>query len=219
MSKLYSFKILKLFLGVFIFFFITYLFFEVVFGLSDKMELQVKNISAGFVPALFIIALLIADILIPVPSSIVMIISGMLFGGFLGGLIALTGSLAGSLINFQMSRILGQTKIKRWLGEKEYNTLSKVMQKYGAYIVIFTRMVPLATESVSAIAGISNMKFARFILMNIVGFLPIVFFYSYSGAIYKEEPSSIFIVLVIGFLVPVLIWYLLLKMIKPKYAT
>jgi uncharacterized membrane protein YdjX (TVP38/TMEM64 family) len=184
--------------------------------MSGILELQLRNLSAGFITAFIIILLLIADILIPVPSSIVMILSGILFGGFIGGLITLTGSMIGSIINFQLSRILGQTRIKSWLGDKEYQTLSKIMQKYGAYTIILTRMVPLAMESTSAIAGVSNMKLKKFIVLNLVGYVPMVFYYSYTGALYKTHISSLVTVLIIGFFVPLLLWFSLLKMTKTK---
>ena len=204
-------KSVKLFLGVFIFFLITYIFFDLLFNVSSRSELYIKSLPANLNTALIIILLLIADILLPIPASIVMVVSGMLFGGFLGGLIALIGSLAGSTINFQISRILGRVKIQKWMKDREYNNLSMVMHKYGAYIVILTRMIPLAMESVSLIAGISNTKLKKFIVLNVIGFLPIIFFYSYTGAFYKEQPQSIFIILAIGFFVPLIFWYILLK--------
>ena len=173
-------KSVKLFLGVFIFFLITYLFFDLLFNISSKSELYIKSLPSTLGTASIIILLLIADILLPIPASIVMVLSGMLFGGFLGGLIALTGSLAGSIINFQMSRKLGRDRVKKWMGDREYNNLSMIMSKYGAYIVILTRMIPLVMESISSIAGISNIKLKKFIVMNVVGFVSIIFLYSYS---------------------------------------
>ncbi len=207
-----QFKSVKLFLGVFIFFLTTYFFFDLIFNISSLSELYIKSLPATVGTASIIILLLVADILLPIPASIVMIASGMLFGGLLGGLIALIGTLSGSIINFQMSRKLGRDRVKKWMRDREYNNLSMVMRKYGAYIVILTRMIPLFMESVSSIAGISNTKLQKFIVMNVVGFVPIIFLYSYAGALYKAQPQSIFIILVVGFFVPFIFWYILLKM-------
>ncbi|MEK7142793.1 MAG: VTT domain-containing protein [Patescibacteria group bacterium] len=207
-----QFKSVKLFLGVFIFFLTTYFFFDLIFNISSLSELYIKSLPATVGTASIIILLLVADILLPIPASIVMIASGMLFGGLLGGLIALIGTLSGSIINFQMSRKLGRDRVKKWMRDREYNNLSMVMRKYGAYIVILTRMIPLFMESVSSIAGISNTKLQKFIVMNVVGFVPITFLYSYAGALYKAQPQSIFIILVVGFFVPFIFWYILLKM-------
>jgi uncharacterized membrane protein YdjX (TVP38/TMEM64 family) len=216
MTKLKYAKTAKLLLGIFVFFLITYLFFDLVFDLSDRLSLYIKDLPATIGTALGIVLLLIADVIIPIPASIVTVASGMLFGGFLGGLIVLVGSLTGSIINFQISRSLGQTRVKRWLGDSEYNNLSSIMKKTGAYMVILTRAVPLAMESVSSISGVSDIKLREFILLNIVGFVPSVFFYSYAGAIFESEPWNLVAVLFIGFFVPLIIWFLLLKLIQAK---
>ena len=212
-----QFKSVKLLLGVFIFFLITYIFFDLLFNISSVSELYIKSLPATVGTASIIILLLISDILLPIPASIVMVVSGMLFGGFLGGLIALVGSLAGSIINFQMSRKLGRARVQKWMGDREYNNLSMIMSKYGAYIVILTRMIPLVMESISSIAGISNIKLKKFIVMNVVGFVSIIFLYSYAGALYKEQPQSIFIILALGFFVPFIFWYILLKIAGVRY--
>jgi uncharacterized membrane protein YdjX (TVP38/TMEM64 family) len=204
-------KPIKLLIGIIIFFLVSYLFFDVFFSMSGRIESYVSVLPANISTAVIIISLLVADILIPVPSSIVMVASGALFGGFLGGLIALAGSLAGSLINFHISRWLGQSKVQKWIGNKEYGRLSKIIRKYGAYTIILTRMVPLAMESVSSLAGLSNMKTKKFTLLNVIGFSPIIFFYSYTGALFKAEPQNLLIVLAIGFFVPVILWYVIMK--------
>ena len=212
-----QFKSAKLFLRIFIFFLITYLFFDLIFNLSTLSDSFVKNLPANFSTVLIIILLLVSDILFPIPASIVTVTSGMLFGGLLGGIIALIGSLAGSVINFQMSRTLGRVKVKNWMKDIEYNNLSKIIHKYGVYAIILTRMIPLVMESANSVAGISNMKFKKFIALNIVGFVPIIFFYSYAGALYKAQPQNIFIILTVGFVVPLIFWYILLKIAEIRH--
>lgn len=213
----WRFKSVKLFLSIFVLFLTTYLFFDLLFNTSRRLELYVKSLPSDLSTASIIILLLVADILLPVPASIVMVASGVLFGGFWGGVISLIGSLAGTILNFQLSRKLGQRKVRTWMKEKEYNNLSLVMHKFGAYVVIFTRIVPLLMESVSAMAGLSKMKLNKFILMNVIGFLPITFLYSFTGAIYKDQPQNILIVLTLGFFVPLIFWFIFLKVTKkPK---
>jgi uncharacterized membrane protein YdjX (TVP38/TMEM64 family) len=213
--KSYSAGLLKLSLSILSFFVITYLVFDFLFDITNRVEWQLTKLPATWTTALIIIALLVADMLIPVPSSIVMILSGALFGGFLGGLIALTGSLTGAVINFQVSRAVGQAKVQKRLNAEEYKRLSVMMQKYGAYTIILTRMAPLLMETTSSLAGLSKMKLRTFLLMNIVGFAPMTFLYSYAGALYKhEQPYNLLIVLIAGFLAPLTIWYFLLSITK-----
>lgn len=208
-------KSATLFASVFLFFILTYLFFELAFGLSNVFEQFIQhNLSTSFFTAFVIVLLLVADILIPVPASIVMMTSGILFGPVVGGLVVLTGSLTGAILTFQLSRVLGRERVKQWLGNKEYTRVATIMQRYGAPIIIFTRMVPLATESVSAIAGLSQMTRKKFVIVNIIGFVPTVFFYSYTGYRYQNEPDNLILILFVGFFVPLLIWFLLVRVNK-----
>lgn len=196
------------------FFLISYLFFDLIFGFSGKLEFYIQSLQATLLVALIIILLLISDILIPVPSSLLMIVSGILFGGFWGGIITLTGLMVGSILNFHLSRKFGQVRIRKWIGERDYKRFSSKMQKYGEVLVVLTRMVPIAMESVSSIAGVSKMKFKNFVLANMIGFLPIIFFYSYAGEIYRRDPGNIILVLVIGFFVPLIAWFIIPKLTK-----
>jgi uncharacterized membrane protein YdjX (TVP38/TMEM64 family) len=207
-------KLVRLIGGIFTFFLVTYLFFDLMFGVSGRLEAYVQSLPATVAVALVIILLLVADILIPIPASIVMVVSGMLFGGWWGGMIALIGSITGSVLNFQISRRLGRTKVEKWLGEKEYSRLSEAMRKYGGYFVILSRSIPLVMESTSAIAGISKMKLKDFFVMNLIGFTPIIFLYSYAGQWYRGEPQNVFLVLVAGFFVPLGIWGVMAKLLR-----
>lgn len=210
-----SIRNLTLFAGIFLFFILTYLFFDLVFGLSGIVETYIQqNLSTSILAAFSIIFLLVADILIPVPASIVMMTSGILFGPLLGGIIVLTGALTGAMLNFQISRSIGREKVKQWLGHEEYAHVAAIMQRYGAVIVILTRMIPLAMESVSAIAGISTMTLRKFFVGNVIGFVPTVFFYSYTGYRYQNEPQNILLILFVGFFIPLLIWLLLVRMTR-----
>jgi len=210
-------KILKLIVSIFIFFIITYICFDYIFDFSHNLDIYIKELPVNWLSALVIILILSIDIIIPVPSSVIMVTSGALFGGLVGGILAVLGSLICSVIGFQISRKVGQEKVKEWLGDEEFNKLSNFMRKRGAYAVIFTRTVPLAMESVSCIAGLSKMKLKQFILMNVIGFLPLTFLYSFTGAIFGQDKThNIVIVLVLGFFIPVFIWLLILKLVKFK---
>ncbi|MGQ9611186.1 MAG: TVP38/TMEM64 family protein [bacterium] len=180
-------KLIKLFIGIFIFFVLTYLGFEFIFGFSDRLSEVVKNFSPNSFSALLIMGILGADILIPIPSSIVMVISGHLFGGLLGGTIAIAGSLIASILGFLISRKIGRERVIKWLGEKEYKQASTLADKYGAYTVLLTRSVPIIMESVSCVTGLSKMKLSKFIILNIIGYLPLTFLYTFTGALAKQD--------------------------------
>ena len=208
-------KLVKLFLSIFIFLTASYVFLDVLFGFSANLELMVQQLSPSWTAALLIIGFLAVDVLVPVPSSVIMLASGALFGGILGGVLSIIGSSTCAILAFQASRKVGRDKVVEWVGQKDYETFSTLMQKYGGYAVVLTRAVPLAMESVSFIAGLTKMKLKNFVLMSLLGYVPFAFLYSFAGASAKEL-SSTSTVLVLGFLLPLCLWVLVLKMMKSR---
>lgn len=208
-----SLKIIKLFVSVFVFLIASYIFLDVIFDFSANLELAVQKLTPDWMAALLIIGFLAIDVLVPVPSTIVMIASGALFGSVLGGILAVVGSSSCAIIAFQVSRKMGREKVIRWIGQKDYENLSTLMQKYGGYAVVLTRTVPLAMESMSFIAGLTEMKLKNFVLMCLIGYTPFAFLYSFVGASAKEL-SSTYTVLVLGFFVPLCFWALALRFLK-----
>lgn len=208
-------KLIKLFIGIFIFFVLTYIGFEIIFDFSNKLSRVVEGLSPNLFSGLLIMGILGADILIPVPSSIVMIISGHLFGGLLGGILAIAGSMIASMLGFLISRKIGREKVIRWIGEKEYKQASSLTDRYGAYAVILTRSVPIIMELVSCVTGLSKMKLRKFIIINLIGYLPLTFLYTFTGAFAKQDNQvSVILVIVLGFFVPVIVWFLFMKFAK-----
>lgn len=206
-------KLVKLFIGIFVFLTASYIFLDVIFDFSTNLELAVQKLSPSWTTALLIIGFLAVDVLVPVPSSVIMLASGALFGGILGGVLSIIGSLICAIIAFQASRRVGRDKVIEWVGQKDYENFSILMQKYGGYAVVLTRAVPLAMESMSFIAGLTKTKLKNFVLMSLLGYAPFAFLYSFAGASAKEI-SSTYTVLVLGFFLPLCLWVVALKFIK-----
>ena len=61
----------------------------------------------GYVAAIAVVVVLGVDVFVPIPSSLVMILSGALFGVGGGALLSLVGSLSGNLLGFELSRRYG----------------------------------------------------------------------------------------------------------------
>src|SRR5215203_140862 len=64
------------------------------------------------------IGLLIADIFLPVPASLIMVANGALFGIAGGTLLSLTGGLAASAVGFAVGR-RGSAALHRFVPEEE----------------------------------------------------------------------------------------------------
>src|SRR6185369_16459298 len=85
-------------------------FFLLLFGVAEICRIPLLTDpsawlkSRGILPAVIGVLLLVADIWLPIPSSIIMTANGALFGVPLGTLLSITGSVGASLVGFGMGR-------------------------------------------------------------------------------------------------------------------
>lgn len=172
---------------------ILVVFFTVLFlageslGILDEEYIEEKisslgsNLTGKILVSLAVIFLLIIDILLPVPSSIVMTLSGKFLGFILGGTIAFLGAMLAAWIGFFACRIGGKKIFIRLIGEKDISRVRVWFEKYGIFAIILSRPIPMLTEILSCLAGLSQVSPLTFTLAAILGTLPICFVYSYFG--------------------------------------
>src|SRR5919206_4132162 len=89
------------------------LLIENVLGIDVEPWLQSWFTHAGAGSAAIVIGLLASDILLPVPSSLVMILSGVAFGVFWGSVVALIGSIGGEWVCIVLVARDGQRAVSR----------------------------------------------------------------------------------------------------------
>ncbi|HYF93245.1 MAG TPA: VTT domain-containing protein [Symbiobacteriaceae bacterium] len=134
------------------------------------------------------VGLLIADVLLPVPSSLVMVAHGARFGVWLGAALSLAGGLGGALCGFAIGR-RGGALLARFVTDAEREQAERLLARWGALAVVITRPVPIVAESVAILAGASGMGWGKLILAAIVGLLPPAILYALAGALAGGHPS------------------------------
>lgn len=150
--------------------------------------------------AIFSVSLLVADVLIPVPSSVVMILNGALFGIFTGSVLSLVGALGAAWLGFYLGR-LGNPWIKRWVPDEQLAQANALLEKWGLIAIIVTRPVPLLAETMMVAAGASRLTWRQITAATIAGSLPMVVLYAIAGATaatFNEALLSFGLVLVIA---------------------
>jgi uncharacterized membrane protein YdjX (TVP38/TMEM64 family) len=148
-------------------------------------------VHAGGGSAATIIALLAADLFLPIPSSLVMVLSGAAFGVVWGALLSLIGSVGGEWLGFELVRSYGRRASANIVGDDEIDRLSRVFARHGAAAVAVTRALPVVMETMSVVAGLSTMTRRVFLLASFLGTAPIVFVYAYAGAVSRQTGSLV----------------------------
>ncbi len=143
----------------------------------------------GWLAALIGVALLIADIVLPVPSSLVMIAHGALFGVPIGTLLSLIGSVGAAIAGFAIGR-RGGSLLDRLVPAEERARVDRLLVRWGALAIVVSRPVPLLAETVAIMAGASPMSWRRAILASIAGSFPPALLYALTGSVAASFESG-----------------------------
>jgi membrane protein DedA with SNARE-associated domain len=149
--------------------------------------------SAGYF-GVFVLMVLNASA-IPIPSEVTLPFAGFLSNqgslvlifviitGILGDLV---GSIIGYSIGYFLEENLLLSLIKKYgklilVTEHDYHQATTWIKKYGAPVVFIGKMTPGIKSFVAIAAGITEVKFTKFIISNILAAIVYVSFVSYVG--------------------------------------
>jgi uncharacterized membrane protein YdjX (TVP38/TMEM64 family) len=185
------------------------LLIENALGFSFEPWARSWMAGAGLPAAAVVVGLLAVDIFIPVPSSIVMVLSGAAFGVFWGSLLAFVGSIGGEWLGFELARRYGTALSTRFIGnEAKRRRLDAMLVAHGAAAVAVTRALPVVMETMSIVAGLSPMRRRTFLAASAIGTAPIVVIYAYAGAMSREMDSVVpGVVILIAVAAAGWVWY------------
>lgn len=139
---------------------------------------QHQPIIIGFVLGL----LLVSDILLPIPSSIVSTAAGYLLG-FIGGLItSFLGMSVGTLFGYWLGKRAGRGTANRIVGSKDLEQFAQLTNRWGVWGIIIARPIPVLAEVSAFAAGTGGMNFKQYLLLSSLSNLGISAVYAGTGA-------------------------------------
>jgi uncharacterized membrane protein YdjX (TVP38/TMEM64 family) len=127
------------------------------------------------------VLLLVADVFLPVPSSLVMVAHGALFGTTAGTILSLVGSTAAALTGFAVGRA-GNDAIRRWVTPAQHDRAGAMLERWGVLAIAVTRPVPILAETVSILAGSSPLTWLQVALSAAAGSLVPSLAYAWAGS-------------------------------------
>lgn len=137
--------------------------------------------QAGPLAAAIGVALLALDVVLPVPSNIVMIAHGALFGIVGGALLSLLGSMLASVAAFWIGRRGGRL-LALTVPADERVRADAILARWGIVAIVLSRPLPLLAETILVLAGASTMRWRTSMLATTIGYLPLCLFYAWAGA-------------------------------------
>lgn len=134
------------------------------------------------------IGVLAADLLLPVPSSMVATLGGAALGVVGGTLGAWLGMTAGALAGWWLGRLAGGRALDG-LDATDRAMLARQERRLGPLLVVLTRPLPLVAEATALFAGAAGMPLATFLAAAAGGNLAIAFAWSLVGALGRGADS------------------------------
>ena len=138
------------------------------------------------------VLLLTLDVGLPVPSSVIMLANGALFGVTFGTMLSLAGSLVGAALAFYIGRRGGRL-LESISTPEEMSTADRLFRRWGAAGVILSRPLPIIAETFALFAGTSTMSWSRFLLSATAGLVPTCLAYAIAGAVAMTFDSLVLI--------------------------
>lgn len=130
----------------------------------------------------FVIAQFLQVTIIPIPSTILTIAGSIIFGPLQASLLSLSGILLGSAFAFFLGRVFGQKVVNFMVGKETCEKWVKFLTKckYSFFIMMLLPMFP--DDILCLVAGLTDMSWTFFMVVNLVSRPIGVFLTCYLGS-------------------------------------
>ena len=165
------------------------------------------------------ILLYILIVLLILPASWLSLLSGFLYGSYLGSIIVFISASIGASVAFFVSKSFFAIKLKNLFSRyPKLSVIEKVVKKGGLKLILLARLSPIFPFSIlNYFCGLNSVKFKDFAL-GLLGIIPGTFLYCSIGSLAKslqelkniQSPNNLYMTIV-GIISTFLVVYFLAK--------
>jgi uncharacterized membrane protein YdjX (TVP38/TMEM64 family) len=149
------------------------------------------------------IALIWADLVLPVPQTSVVAALGIIYGTLLGGLIGSVALITSGLVGYGLMFTAARRFVQRFVGLASLHKVQAMSDRGGAWAIVLSRSLPYSIpEAAVFAAGLAGMPVGKFAAAMIVGSVPTGFVFAAIGAGWSDEPI---VALVASYVLPILL--------------
>lgn len=160
------------------------------------------------------IALIWADVVLPVPQTAVIAALGIIYGTWLGGLLGSLGLITGGLLGYALMGTSARRLAQRLARPGSLQKWERWFDRGGAWAIVLTRSFPYSIPEVMVfLAGLGGMPLAKFTMALTVGSVPIGFAFAAIGAGWADRPI---VALVVSYVLPLLLLPIALHVMRSR---
>ncbi len=131
---------------------------------------------------IFLAFMILQSALMPIPSAIVVLAGGIIWGFWLGFLIGMIGSIISAAFAYAIASRGGAPIVEKLLGKEQVETVDVYLQKYGAFFVFIMRAIPFVSfDATSYVAGLVKLNFKKYMWATVFGSISRCIFYAWAG--------------------------------------
>jgi len=140
--------------------------------------------NSGWMGLVVMSLLLVVFVLLMLPSVLLTVGAGFLFGVWVGSLLVVTSVTIGATLAFTIARFGAPQKLRDYLASvKYYTTIDGIVARRGWKMVAATRMIPFFPFKLSNyVFGVSSVGGKHYIVGTFLGLWPISIFNAYLGS-------------------------------------
>jgi uncharacterized membrane protein YdjX (TVP38/TMEM64 family) len=155
--------------------------------LEERVAQWLDPPPAASAVALGTVAILSTDILLPIPSSAVSTVAGAQLGILPATVASWLGMTLGAIFGFLLARGFGRP-VAEWLSSPEdLERMDSLSQRYGAWILIVTRALPVLAEAAVLFLGATRLSWRQFLPPVMLSNLGIAAVYSVLGHVARAQ--------------------------------
>jgi uncharacterized membrane protein YdjX (TVP38/TMEM64 family) len=149
------------------------------------------------------LALIWADLVLPIPQTAVIAALGILYGTLLGGLLGSVGLISGGVLGYGLMRTSARRFVNRVVGGQSLQKMETLFDRTGAWAIVLTRSLPYSVpEAIVFLAGLGGMPMGKFTMALTVGSVPTAFTFAAIGAGWADQPI---LALIVSYVLPILL--------------
>jgi uncharacterized membrane protein YdjX (TVP38/TMEM64 family) len=147
------------------------------------------------------IALIWADVVLPVPQTAVIAALGIIYGTLLGALLGSLGLITGGLLGYVLMLTSARRYVQRFVGRQSLHKLERLFDQGGAWAIVLTRSLPYSVpEAMVFLAGLAGMPTGKFVAALTIGSVPTAFVFAAIGAGWAHQPI---LALAVSYILPI----------------
>ena len=160
------------------------------------------------------IALIWADLVLPVPQTAVIAALGIIYGTLLGGLLGSLGLITGGLLGYGLMRTGARRLAQRFVGPRSLHKMESLFDRGGALAIVLTRSLPYSIpEAAVFLAGLAGMPIRKFTAALAIGSVPTAFAFAAIGDGWADQPV---LALTVSYVLPIVLLPMALYLMRRR---